>query len=81
MYIEFQLQESALMPTSASLALLCIRKDLIEWREKYGISYTEKTVKNTHRVCLNTPEEYTFFLTSWQPKWCHMISFKVIDIP
>ena len=81
MYIEFQLRDSEKIPLTISIGLLCIRKDLIEWSQKYGISYTEKTVKYTHRVCLNTPEEYTFFLTSWQPTWSSMITFKVIDIP
>lgn len=80
MYIEFQLPNGS-AGQAAAHALLRIRKDLVTWNENYGISYTEKTVKLTHRVCFNSPEEYTLFLTSWNPVYTQSQNFKVIDIP
>ena len=80
MYIEFQLPHGA-AGQAAAHALMRIRKDLATWCEIYGIPYTEKTVKYTHRVCFNSPQEYTLFLTSWNPVYSQSKNFKVIDIP
>ena len=80
MYIEFQLPNGS-AGQAAAHALLCIRRDLVLWNKKYEIQYTEKTVKFTHRVCFNSPEEYTLFLTSWNPVYRPSMNFKVIDIP
>jgi hypothetical protein len=80
MYIEFQLPNGS-AGQAAAYARYHIQLDLKEWERIHGISYTEKTVKYTHRVCFNTPEEYSLFLISWDPKTNFAKNFKVIDIP
>jgi len=75
MYLKFWLSNGQ---RPAGTELLLLRRGLIDWSQKYNIPYTEKTVKLTHRVCFNRPEEYTFFMMSWTGE-CR--DFTLINIP
>lgn len=80
MYIEFQLPAGA-GGMAAAMVLGKIRTELTLWSEQHGIEYTQKTVKYTHRVCFSKPEEYTFFLTTWNPTSEYATRFNVINLP
>lgn len=67
MLIEFQLPSGA-GGMAAAHALGIIKQELRAWSKKYNISYTEKTVKYTHRVCFDNDAVYSFFAVTWQPK-------------
>lgn len=67
MLIEFQLPMGA-GGMAAAHALGIIRQELRAWSKKYQISYTEKTVRYTHRVCFDQDEHYSFFALTWHPK-------------
>jgi hypothetical protein len=79
MYIEFRIPNGGGL--APPYALHFLKKELEVWKELHGIPYTEKTVKFSHRVCFDKPEDYSFFLMSWEPKSNTAKSFKVIDIP
>ena len=76
MYVEFRIPNGITGPT----ALLLLRRDLVEWSQRHAKSYTEKTVKQTHRVCFTATEDYTFFLLTWNPAYARL-PFTVINIP
>ena len=75
MYLEFWLPNGQ---RPAGDQLLMLKHELVSWSQKYNIPYTEKTVKLTHRVCFNHPNEYTFFMMSWTGE-CR--NFTLINIP
>lgn len=75
MYVEFSIPNGITGPT----ALLLLRRDLVDWSLQHRINYTEKTVKNTHRVCFADPEHYTFFRLSWSPRI--YLDYNIVDIP
>lgn len=64
MLIEFDLP-----PSSAGLlvtvSLRALRREIETWANKHHIGYTEKTVKQTHRLCFADDEHYTLFMLSW----------------
>ena len=66
MYIEFSLPNGSAGQATAH-SLIIIRKALVEWGLKYNIPYTEKTIKYTHRVCFDDPNQYSFFAMTWNP--------------
>lgn len=80
MYIEFRLPQGA-GGMAAAMVLGKIRTDLAKWQAQYQIEYTQKTVKYTHRVCFDSPEQYTFFLTTWNPDSEYSTRFTVINLP
>jgi len=82
MYVEFSLPHGS-AGQAAAHSLLLIRRALIDWSQKYGISYTEKTVKYTHRVCFENPDHYSFFSLTWNPdsKFHSLSRFQIVDIP
>jgi hypothetical protein len=77
MYIEFHLPSGA-GGQAAGHNLAHIKRELRAWSQRYQIPYTEKTVKYTHRVCFNSPDEYTFFALTWDSRYR---DFVLIDIP
>lgn len=64
MFVEFTLSNEHAGPE-----LLLIRYHLVKWAEQYQISYVEKTVKYTHRVCFDDDSKYTIFQLTWMPEW------------
>jgi hypothetical protein len=74
MYLEFHFRHNW-----SGVELLLLRRELVDWSKQHHIDYTEKTVKNTHRVCFIDPKDYTFFGLTWVPRtW---IDYTIVDIP
>ena len=36
------------------------------WADQYGVSYTQKTIKNKHRLSFNREKDFTLFYMTWQ---------------
>jgi len=64
MYIEFSLPNGS-AGQAAAHSLIIIRKALVEWSTKYGILYSEKTIKYSHRVCFDDDAHYSLFAMTW----------------
>lgn len=77
MYIEFRLPSGA-AGQAAGWAVWHIKNAVEEWSKKHQIPYSQKTVKYTHRVCLNRPEDYTLFFLTWESRYR---DFTLVDIP
>lgn len=65
MYIEFTLPTYT-VGQSAAHTLLVIRKQVVEWAVKHSVQYSEKTVKNTHRVVFDDDSMCNFFALSFE---------------
>ena len=64
MYIEFQLPSGS-AGQAAAHKLLLIRRAVVDWSIKHSITYTEKTIKYTHRVCFADDSMCNFFALSY----------------
>ena len=69
MFIEFQLLDHPGDP------LQLIKKDIANWADRYGIPYTQKTIKYTHRLAFDQDQYYTVFATTWNSKF----EYRLID--
>lgn len=78
MYLEFSLPHGA-AGQAAGHALLCIRKDLVDWAIKYDIVYKEKLVKYTLRVFFQDLETYTFFGLTWVPNFHSSKNYRLVE--
>lgn len=65
MYIEFELPRSGFI--IGNHARVTISLEVAAWAEKYQILYKIKSVKDTQRVILTKPEDYTMFGLTWAP--------------
>jgi hypothetical protein len=83
MYIEFRLPQGASGHTAA-YALSVIKQEVEKWSERYGIKYTQKTIKYTHRVAFDQDEYYSLFSMTWNPeninKYPSWLEFSMINI-
>lgn len=43
-----------------------VKQQIADWAEQYQIQYTQKTIKNQHRLGLNRERDFTLFRMSWQ---------------
>lgn len=77
MFIEFQLPTGS-SGMAADMRLHTIKRELAKWSERYGIPYTSKTVKYTHRVCFEEDNLYNFFVMSWNPDGSDILNRFVI---
>ena len=77
MFIEFHLPTGS-AGMAAGMSLQRIKKELTQWSERYGITYTSKTVRYTHRVCFEEDKLYDFFVMSWNPKGSDILNRYVI---
>jgi hypothetical protein len=59
MYIEFSFEDSQ--------SLIIIRKELINWSQKYAIKCSEKLIKRTYRVTFDNDTTYSLFAMTWNP--------------
>jgi len=73
MYVEFAIPNTEF----AGSTLLLIRYYIVKWAEQYGISYTEKTIKHTHRVCFDRDEYYSLFSLTFVPS-SELVQFRII---
>ena len=78
MYIEFQLPSGA-GGAAAGHALELIKHELDQWAVQNNVKYRTKVVKYTLRFCLDTEQEYTHFLMSWNPKSSAAKRYTVVD--
>jgi hypothetical protein len=65
MYIEFSLPQGI----STRVMANAIRAAVAVWADRYEIptsSYTQKTVKYTHRLAFNNEQHYSLFSMTWQ---------------
>lgn len=81
MYIEFQLPQGA-AGWAAQHALHQIKQEIAAWSIRYGIPYTQKTVKYTHRLAFDNQANFTLFSMTWPsdeglPGW---YQFKIVNI-
>ena len=71
MFIEFKLPQDE----SYGYVLNLIQSDIVDWATRYNISYTQKTIKHTHRLAFTQDQYYTLFATTWNSK----IEYRLID--
>jgi hypothetical protein len=43
-----------------------VKHDIQVWASRYLIAYTQKTIKNKHRLAFNRAEDFTLFYLTWQ---------------
>lgn len=64
MYVEFQLPNGS-AGQAAAHTLILVRRAVVEWAVKHNVTYTEKTIKYTHRVCFADDSMCNFFALSY----------------
>lgn len=52
-------------PINTMVDLERIRSEIDAWNQRYNIRFTQKTVKNTHRLAFDHAENYTLFFMTW----------------
>lgn len=72
MYIEFQLPHDE----SYGYVLELIKVEIVDWATKYNVSYTQKTIKYTHRLGFNNDKHFSLFSMTWTTQ----IPFQIINI-
>lgn len=78
MFIEFYLPEGVQGQIAASMYHL-VREDLDKWSNRYNVSYRCKHVKYRLRVTFDRDQDYSFFVTTWNPQdLVKRIKFRVI---
>ena len=81
MYIEFQIPKHT--GVAAQHALWEIKTEIESWSQRYGISYTQKTIKWTHRLGFQKEEHFSLFSMTWQagredfPSW---LNYQIVRI-
>ena len=71
MFIEFPLPQDQTYGVRHWELLNAINK----WSTRYGIPYTQKTIKYAHRLAFDDDKHYTFFATTWTPN----LEYRLID--
>ena len=71
MFIEFDLSKLR----NIGFDLHLIRHDIAVWANRYGIPYTQKTIKRTHRLAFDQDRFYTVFATTWNSEF----DYRLID--
>ena len=69
MFIEFKLPQDE----SYGFVLNLIQLDIAEWANRYGIPYTQKTIKYTHRLAFDQDRFYTVFATTWKSEFDYQL--------
>lgn len=70
MYIRFRLVFEGSAP-SPNFLLNLIQQEIAAWAERYSVRYTQKTIKNEHRVAFDRDETYTLWSMTWDPVHKH----------
>jgi hypothetical protein len=52
-----------------------IKHQIQLWADQYSVSYTQKTIKNTHRLSFNREKDFTLFYMTWQGE-----PYKIVDL-
>jgi hypothetical protein len=42
-----------------------VKQQIAQWTERYQVQYSQKTIKNQHRLGLNRDKDFTLFHMSW----------------
>ena len=66
MYIVFTLPSGG-GGAVAGHALWQIKQEVEKWAMQYGVQYSQKTIKYTHRLGFNKDEHFTLFSMTWNP--------------
>ncbi len=74
MYIEFHLPNGS-AGQAAAHTLILVRRGVVEWATKHHITYTEKTIKYTHRVVFDDDSMCNFFALSYNGPG----KFRIVD--
>ena len=72
MFIEFLLPQDQQTYSVKHQELL---NEINKWSTRYGIPYTQKTIKYTHRLAFDQDQHYTIFVTTWTSK----MEYRLID--
>lgn len=64
MYIEFTLPLGATAHVVGN-TLIFIRRGVVDWAMKHNITYSEKTIKLTHRIVFDDDSLCNFFILSY----------------
>lgn len=75
MYVEFSIPDDSYI---AGPAFLVIRKRISEWSQKHQIPYTEKTIKQKHRVCFEEDKYYEFFALTFS-RTHDFLQFRIVS--
>ena len=51
-----------------------VKEQIAQWAEKYQVQYSQKTIKNQHRLGLNREKDFTLFYMSWAG-----VPYQVVD--
>lgn len=73
MYIEFQLPQEL-----ARVIVGAIQAEIAIWADKYQVptsAYSQKTIKNTHRLGFNHEKYFSLFIMTW-----NRFDFKIVNI-
>ena len=62
MYIEFEIQPRI------QAVLNDIKREIDLWSQRYGVRYTQKTIKQTHRLGFDQANHFTLFSMTWAPE-------------
>ena len=76
MYIEFSLPSGGKAGSSAQYCRHFINVEVAAWAQKFDIQFRTKTVKYTHRIILNSAQEYTLFGMSFEPQFVKADKFR-----
>lgn len=66
MLIEFSLPTGA-GGMAASHHYRQLKAEIERWTSKYNITYTDKLIKYTYRVCFEDDKDYSLFQLTWNP--------------
>ena len=51
-----------------------VKQQIAQWAERYQVQYSQKTIKNQHRLGLNRDKDFTLFHMTWTG-----VSYQLID--
>lgn len=51
-----------------------VKEQIAQWAEKYQVHYSQKTIKNQHRLGLNREKDFTLFYMSWDG-----VPYQIVD--
>lgn len=42
-----------------------VKQEIEQWTSRYSVLYTQKTIKNQHRLAFNRDKDYSLFFMTW----------------
>lgn len=51
-----------------------VKQQIANWAQRYQVHYSQKTIKNQHRLGLNREKDFTLFYMSWDG-----VPYQIVD--